>query len=52
VKWGSRYPRTGVHECMYGQEQAELVTALAIANGVEAEVVVDRGDGIWKGKYE
>lgn len=47
-RWGSRYPRSGVHECPFGKEQAELITLLALRNGVDAEVVVDWGDGVWR----
>jgi hypothetical protein len=47
-KWGSRYPISGVHECIYGKEQAQMITGLARAHGVDAETVVDYGDGFWE----
>lgn len=48
-RWGSRYPISGVHLCPYGKPQATLITQLAQINGVEAETVVDWGDGVWRG---
>lgn len=45
MKWGSRYPVSGVHECPFGQWQAEQITLLAMQNGVNAVVVYDSGNG-------
>jgi hypothetical protein len=33
---------------MYGEAQASLITRLAQRNGVDAECVVDYGDGTWR----
>ncbi|AXQ63574.1 hypothetical protein SEA_DIXON_68 [Mycobacterium phage Dixon] len=50
MKWGVRYPISGVHECPFGKRQAEMIWFLAIRYGVrDPEVVVDHGDGIWRG---
>lgn len=44
-RWGVRYPISGVHECMYGLEQAKLVQLLAIREGILAELVESRDEG-------
>lgn len=48
-RWGVRYPISGVHECPFGKEQAQLIQLLAIRNGVvDPALVCDYGDGIWR----
>ncbi|AEJ95072.1 hypothetical protein FGG36_gp38 [Mycobacterium phage Jeffabunny] len=45
MKYGVRYPKSGVHECMYGKRQAEQIWFLALRNGIAAVVVTDSGNG-------
>ncbi|QGJ89764.1 hypothetical protein SEA_SUPERCHUNK_65 [Mycobacterium phage Superchunk] len=49
MKFGVRYPRSGVHECPFGLKQAQLITFLAIRYGVyDAEMVRSRDGVQWE----
>ncbi|ALF00933.1 hypothetical protein SEA_SERENITY_66 [Mycobacterium phage Serenity] len=46
MKYGVRYPISGVHECPFGLKQAQLVQFLAIRNGVYRADLVQSRDGV------
>ncbi|ASZ75231.1 hypothetical protein PBI_MISSWHITE_65 [Mycobacterium phage MissWhite] len=45
MKWGVRYPRSGIHECPFGFKQASMIELLAIRNGVRAQLVSSSDGG-------
>lgn len=45
IKYGVRYPISGIHECPFGLDQARMVWALAMGNGVDA-TLVESMDGL------
>ncbi|AWN05829.1 hypothetical protein SEA_PRIAMO_67 [Mycobacterium phage Priamo] len=45
MKYGVRYPISGVHECVFGKKQAEQTWFLALRHGIKAVIVTNRGDG-------
>ncbi|QGJ88817.1 hypothetical protein SEA_YECEY3_66 [Mycobacterium phage Yecey3] len=47
MKYGVRYPRSGIHQCPFGFKQAAMIELLAIRNGVSAKLV-KLIDGKWQ----
>ena len=45
VKYGVRYPVSGIHECPFGYDQAQLIQLLAIRNGIVSADIVRSVDG-------
>ncbi|APC43115.1 hypothetical protein SEA_KERBEROS_67 [Mycobacterium phage Kerberos] len=45
MKYGVRYPRSGVHECPFGILQTQQIEYLAIINGVYGAKLVESEDG-------
>ncbi|AVP41909.1 hypothetical protein SEA_JSQUARED_67 [Mycobacterium phage Jsquared] len=46
MKYGVRYPISGVHECPFGLRQAQLIQFLAIRNGVYRAELIRSSDGV------
>ena len=48
MKYGVRYPKSGVHECPFGLEQARLVQLLAIRHDIDAQLVASENGLQWE----
>ncbi|CAA79438.1 Hypothetical Protein PBI_L5_62 [Fromanvirus L5] len=49
MKYGVRYPISGVHECPFGYKQAQMIQFLATRYGVyEAELVTSHDGLQWE----
>lgn len=47
MKYAVHYPRSGIHECPFGREQAILICTLATGNGVDAKVATSDDGKVW-----
>lgn len=45
MKFGVRYPISGVHETPFGEQQAEMIWMMALGNGVHAAIVTSQDGG-------
>jgi len=47
VRYGVHYPRSGIHHCPFGRQQAELIRFLAIREGIDAKIATSSDGKIW-----
>ena len=47
MKYGVRYPLSGIHECPFGEDQAELMRFLALREGIDAKVATSHDGKVW-----
>jgi hypothetical protein len=47
MKYGVRYPRSGIHECPFGKKQAEMIWFLALREGIDAKVATSDDGKVW-----
>ncbi|BCP02481.1 hypothetical protein [Mycobacterium intracellulare] len=47
MKYAVRYPRSGIHLCPFGKQQAETIWLLALRNGVDAKIATSTDGKVW-----
>lgn len=47
MKYAVRYPRSGIHKCPFGKQQAETIWMLALRNGVDAKIATSLDGKVW-----
>lgn len=47
MRYAVRYPKSGIHECPFGREQAELIWMLATREGIDAKIATSEDGKIW-----